>query len=103
MQLLKIFWLVLFSLALSLNAQTTIKTNVFIRPISLEESIELALKHNLNVQISHLDINVARFDLGLVYAAWEPVFAARASHSFNSTPSGTFDPQGRAIPSSERT
>ena len=88
MRLLTIIWLVLFTLALNLSAQTPAKTNALARPISLEDSIELALQHNLDVQISRINIDLARYTLNIGYADWEPTFSASGSHNFSSNPAG---------------
>jgi len=99
MQLLKILWFCLFFVVLETRGQTTNNTNVLTRPISLEEGIELALQHNLDVQISRVNIDVARYNLSIAYADWDPALSASATHNFSVNPSG-LDPQGRPIPSS---
>lgn len=101
MQLRKTFWLVLFFVALSLHAQTTNRSDGPTRPISLEESIELALKHNLDVQIAWVNPAIARYNVSIAYADWEPALSASGTHSFNVSPSGTFDARGLPIPSTE--
>src|SRR6266404_3657401 len=102
MQLLKIYWLFLLFLAMGARAQTTNDTNVLTRPISLEESIELALQHNLDVQISRVHIDVARYNLSIAYADWDPSLSASATHSSSVNPSG-LDPQGRPFPPTKST
>ena len=98
MRLLIFSWVVGLSSVLSLQAQTTVRTNVAAKPITLEESIELALRYNLDVQLARVNINIAQYNVSVAYADWEPFFSANASHNFSSNPSG-FDAQGRPIPS----
>src|SRR5260221_2032048 len=88
MRLLTISWLVLLSMATGLRAQTTNGANTSPLPISLEESIERALRHNLDVQISRVNPAIARYNLNIAYADWEPVLSASGSHSFSATPAG---------------
>src|SRR5438105_8644328 len=94
MRLLTIVGLVLCSTALDFHAQPATNTNSPARPISLEESIELALRQNLDVQISRINPEIARFNLSIAYADWEPAFSASGTHTFSSTPGG-IDAQGR--------
>ncbi len=98
MRLLTISWLVFFSLVLGLRGQTIDRTNHLARSISLEESIDMALKGNLGVEIERINKQIAGYNLAIGYAGWDPFLSASASHSFNSTPSG-FDNLGRVIPS----
>src|SRR5437868_6202091 len=88
MRLLTISWLALIFTAMVVHAQTTNGTNTLARPISLEESIELALRHNLDVQISRVAPEVARYNLNIAYADWEPTLSASGSHTFSATPAG---------------
>jgi len=73
------------------KAVAGIATNGPVRPISLEESIQLALHHNLGLQIERLSPQIARFDLAGAYNYYDPVFTVRGEQSFNSTPGG-FNP-----------
>ena len=88
MRLLTTVSLLLFSIGLRLCAQTTNMTNMPTRQVSLEESIELALQHNLDVQIERVNPEIARYNLGIAYADWEPFLSASGTHNFNSTPAG---------------
>jgi outer membrane protein TolC len=69
------------------------------RPISLEDCIQLALEHNLDVRIQKLAPDVARFDLNSSLAAYDPRFTARANVSKRNSPAGV-DPQNRPYPAS---
>ena len=64
------------------------------RKISLEESIKIALEHNLDVQIERLNPEIARYNLSFAYAGWDPVLTASGEHDFSLSPGG-FDPQNR--------
>lgn len=61
-----------------------------IRPVSLRECLELALAHNLDVQIQHENTELANFTLSSAYGAYSPVFTFDARHDFVSQP-GSFD------------
>jgi len=97
---LTISWPVLFCLALNVHRQVPESTNAMARAISLEETIELALKHNLDVQISRVNPEIARYNLNISYADWEPAFSASGSHNFSSTPAG-IDQQRRPFPATQ--
>ena len=70
------------------------------KPITLQEAIQIALEHNLDVQIRRFDPMIARFNLDGSYAIYEPMFTLNSQHSFNSQPGG-FDQFGRALPARE--
>jgi outer membrane protein len=83
---------VLASLKLYASAITTGSgTNQAVRAISLQESIQLALQHNLGLQIERLSPQIARFDLAGSYSYYDPAFTLRGEQSFNSSPGG-FNP-----------
>src|SRR5258708_5465792 len=66
----------------------------------MHESIEIALQHNLDVQIERINPLIARHNLSIAYADWQPAFSASGSHNFSSNPAG-FDSSGRPIPNTE--
>jgi outer membrane protein len=66
-------------------------TNQAARPISLQESIQLALQQNLGLKIERLTPQMANFDLSGSYSYYDPVFTVRGEQSFNSSPGG-FNP-----------
>src|SRR5437764_13140615 len=85
--ILGLFWVVLGSV----HAQpktTNQAANAVVRPISLEESVQLALQHNLGLQIERLSPQMARFDLAGAYSYYEPAFTFRGEQSFRSSPGG---------------
>lgn len=70
------------------------------RPISLAEAIQLALSHNLDLQIERINPLIAEFNLSGSYSVYEPQLSLSGVHSFRSQPGGT-DEFGRAKPSRE--
>jgi outer membrane protein TolC len=71
------------------------------RPLSLEECIQLAIQHNLDVQIQRLTPQMAKYALNGAYAAYDPAVSASARHSSSSSPGG-IDAQGRVYPSTQQ-
>lgn len=70
------------------------------RVLSLEDCIKLALEHNLDVQISRLDPELAQFSLSGSYASYDPELSLGASRSYDRTPGG-LDSQGRSYNGTE--
>ena len=62
------------------------------RSLSLQQCIQLALNHNLDVQIERLTAGIAGFSLGGAYGAYDPTFSFTAKHAYVSEPGG-FDPR----------
>ncbi len=60
------------------------------RLLSLNESIEMALSRNLDLQIQRASADIARFDLNGSYGAYVPQFSFSAKHEYVSQP-GDFD------------
>ena len=54
--------------------------------------MQLALNHNLDVQIERLTAGIAGFSLGGAYGAYDPTFSFTAKHAYVSEPGG-FDPR----------
>ena len=69
-----------------------------VRELSLNECIEMALAHNLDIRIQQQAPRIDRFTLEGSYSAWDPTFTTSVSHNFNSSPGGT-DSDGRVLPS----
>src|SRR6267142_3651960 len=78
-------------------AQTNSAEN---RSMSLEDCIEIALHHNLDVQIKRYNPEIAAFNLGGLYGGYEPNLNLSAERDDNQQP-GCFDSQGRPIPGAE--
>ena len=70
------------------------------RKISLEESIKIALEHNLDVQIERINPEISRYNLSFAYAGWDPILTASGQHDFSLSPGG-LDPQNRPFLGSE--
>ncbi len=85
----------LLALALCVNiaafAQTT-NTPAKTLSLSLRECLDLALAHNLHVQIEHLNYSIAGDALSGAYGVYSPTYSFGASHSFESD-LGNFDPR----------
>ena len=62
--------LLFLSCLLTSGAETTF----VVRPLSLKDCIQIALEHNLDVKIERFTPEIARYDLNLAYAYYEPVF-----------------------------
>ena len=62
------------------------------RLLSLNESIEMALSRNLDLQIQRAYTDIARFDLNGSYGVYSPLLSFSATHDFVSQP-GDFDPK----------
>jgi outer membrane protein TolC len=83
--------MVLLSAQLATLAQTNVAE---IRKLSLEDCIQIALQHNLDVQIRRFNPELSQYTLGGSYGAYDPNFSIAGDHSYSSSPAG-FDPQGR--------
>jgi outer membrane protein TolC len=73
--------------AIAAQAQTN-KT----QSLSLEQAIQMAVEHNLNLKIQRYVPELDQFALGAIYgAAYEPAFLASGKDSFNANPGSFFD------------
>jgi outer membrane protein TolC len=70
------------------------------RALSLADCIQIALEHNLDVQIERYSPEIARYSVSLGYAAFEPELSFAATHSFRADPGG-IDAQGRTFQGTE--
>ncbi len=71
-----------------------------VRNLSLEECLELSLKHNLSVQIQRLDPQIARYTLSGSYGQYDPSFNVSGEHAYGLSPGG-LDAQGRTYTGNE--
>jgi len=71
-----------------------------VRNLSLEDCIEIALHHNLDVQIKRYNPEIAGYALDGLYGNYEPAFYLSAEHDYNQQPGG-FDAQGRPFTGSK--
>ena len=67
------------------------------RQLALMECIQLALEHNLDLKIARYDPQIARLNLSLAYAAYEPSLNFDATHHYSAS-AGGLDPQNRPYP-----
>lgn len=69
------------------------------RALSLEDCIQIALEHNLDIQIQRVNPRIARLTLSGSYGAYDPTLNLAASHGSSTTPGGV-DQQNRPYPNS---
>lgn len=84
--------LLLVQFSCSAQAQASSSTTPATRSLSLRDSIQLALEHNLNLQIERYSPQIALFALESSYAYFDPVFEMNGGENFNRVPSG-FNPR----------
>ena len=72
-----------------------------VRPLALEEAIQLALQHNLDVQIERVNPLIGSFNLSASYAPYDPVLDLRVEQSFQSVPGGFDRNTGLQLPGNE--
>lgn len=94
--------LVFFSLALAAAAQTNLSlvaTNLVAggRPLSLQDCIQQALAHNLDVQIQRYNPDISLYNLRASYGGFDPALSLSGTHNFNVQPGGFFE--GIELPS----
>ena len=71
-----------------------------IRKLSLEECIETALRHNLDIQIRRYSPEISRYSLKAAYGAYDPSLSLSGEHQY-SLSAGGVDPQGRPYTGNE--
>jgi outer membrane protein TolC len=81
--------------ALPASAQTT---NA-IRPVTVQECFEMALRENLDLQIQRINPSLARLDLEIARAGYDPRFNFSGAHSYNASAGGR-DPNNIPFPGS---
>ena len=94
----------LFTLAMFLviGAPTHASTNMQTRSLSVPDCIQIALRHNLQIQITRYDPDIARRELRLATAAYEPSLNLSLRHSDDAAPGG-LDAQNRPYPGTTST
>ena len=91
-----ILWGLLFC-AIAAQAQTN-KT----QPLTLEQAIQMAIEHNLNLKIERYIPELDQFALGAVYgSAYEPAFNAIGKDSYTATPGKASMPTATPSPAAE--
>jgi len=67
-----------------------------VRPMSLDDCIAMALKHNFTIQIARFNPDLARYTLWGSYGVYDPTLSASYDHQYNQSPGG-IDQQGRTF------
>jgi len=91
---------VCFFLMVSVGLVQAQTNTVEVRKLSLEDCIQIALEHNLEVQIRRLDPELAGYTLRSSYGAYDPSLSLSGGHSFNRSPGG-IDELGRTYAGTE--
>ncbi len=90
---MRVLLLAALTLTARLPAGAELTNNLFAtRPLSLRQCFDLALSRNLDLQIEHLNTEVASDDLFSSYGVYVPTLSFRAEHDFVSQPAD-FDPK----------
>jgi outer membrane protein TolC len=79
-------------LTLAASAQTNNPAGANTRPLTMEESIDMALHHNFDVQIQRFDPRLALYTLQMAYGGYDPQFTASGEHDYTRTASLTNTP-----------
>ncbi|MBI4663805.1 MAG: TolC family protein [Verrucomicrobia bacterium] len=94
MQFTRILFPIALAVAWTVQAQNPAPN---VREITLQEAIQMALEHNLDVKIQAINPRIAELNLKASYAMYEPTLSFAAVHNFSSQPTGVVDPQGRIV------
>jgi len=97
MRIIQYITLAWLGLTVMAGAQTT---NQIPRPMSLQDCINIAVRHNLDVQIQRYNPEISRYTLDAVYGSYDPSFSFAGTHSDDQQPGG-FDSQNRPYPGSD--
>ena len=84
----------LLVLASAMVVTTTRADSTTNRNLSLDDCIQIALQHNLDVQIHRLNPDLSRLSLRAAYGAYDVNFSIAGEHDFSQSPGG-YDAQGR--------
>ena len=89
--------LAIASIALTASAQT----NSWVpKKMSLDDCIETALQHNLDVRIKRYDPEVSLYTLRGAYGVYDPTLSLTVEHDYNQS-AGGIDAQGRPFGGTE--
>jgi outer membrane protein TolC len=92
MQIMRYFALAIGVAAVAANAQTT--NAISTKSLTLNDCIQLALQHNFDVRIERVNPEIARYNVSLAYAGYDPSFDLTGTHSDSTSPGG-LDAQNR--------
>jgi outer membrane protein TolC len=84
--------LIFFATALCAQVPNSVYSPPNTRSLALRDCINLALGHNLNLQIQHLKVDVAASAVSGAYGPYDPSFVFSATKHFIDDP-GDFDPR----------
>ena len=98
MQLTSVLPLVLAGLLAAFSASAQTATNAAVRQISLDDCIQMALQHNLGLQINRINPSIARLNLFGSYGVYDPTFRAGAAHNEDTRPGGFNNTVGITTP-----
>jgi outer membrane protein TolC len=80
-------------------ASTMMNTNASARAMSLQDCIQEALQHNLDVQIQRYNPQIQRYNLRAAYSGYDPLLNISGAHNYNDT--GATLQNGQAVAGSE--
>ena len=80
MRILRILWVLACAGTVAI-AQSN--TNLEVRTLSLQDCIQLALQHNLDLQIDRYNPQISRFNLAGYYGAYDPSLNLSGQHDHN--------------------
>jgi outer membrane protein TolC len=80
MRILRILWVLACAGTVAI-AQSN--TNLQVRTLSLQDCIQLALQHNLDLQIDRYNPQISRFNLAGYYGAYDPSLNLSGQHDHN--------------------
>src|SRR5258708_5182209 len=92
-----IFGLVMLALVASAAAQSGSPTS---RALSLQECIQLAIQHNLDVQIERYNPQLALFNLGAARGGYDPSLTFSGQHDHGNSGASVFQ-GGLPVPGSQ--
>jgi outer membrane protein TolC len=93
-------FLALTILTANVLGQTNTEANKEVRALSLADCLQIALEHNLDVQIRRFNPEISRYNLGVAYGVYDPTFNASGGHDYSQS-AGGIDPQGRPFGGTE--
>lgn len=82
------------------DAAADATTNMPVRQMSLQDCIQMALEHNLDIKIERYSPQISQYTLSIGYGGYDPLFSISGDHAFNLS-GGGFDPNTKQpIPAS---
>ncbi len=74
--------------AMTAAAANLTDTNATVRAMSLQDCIQEALQHNLDVQIQRINPQISLYNLRAAYSGYDPAVNVSGQHSYNVSPGG---------------